>query len=215
MYDYFTHVGIKFIPMRTSGGELIPESGVFVKISKVEVEEVQTSLRSARLRQQSATANYESDNPLILSTIKEGDEELTEVPEGVDVLQSINLLEFQPRSKSPSNPTRPVSSPPLLESASEHIEREKDRNQLVVTVDIEVHGEQDERDQSDDRIPSPPQESQSLVKPRSLTIEANQESNSDADEDDLPAAADVETGTANVREYHLKVRPQTSQDQEN
>ena len=31
--------GIKFVPLRTNGGELIPESGLFVKIKKVEGEE--------------------------------------------------------------------------------------------------------------------------------------------------------------------------------
>ena len=105
-----------------------------------------------------------------------------------------------------------MSSPPLLESArktSERVEKDEDKNRLMVTVDIEVHGEQHEHDQSDARIASPPRESQSLSKPRSLTIEANQESNSKVSEDGLPASS-VETDS--VREYHLKLRPQTSQD---
>ena len=32
----FVYPGIKFIPLRTSGGELIPESGLFVRIKKKE-----------------------------------------------------------------------------------------------------------------------------------------------------------------------------------
>lgn len=31
--------GIKFVPLRTNGGELIPESGLFVRIKKVEGDE--------------------------------------------------------------------------------------------------------------------------------------------------------------------------------
>lgn len=33
---YATAVGIKYIPLRTPGGELIPESGLFLKIKKEE-----------------------------------------------------------------------------------------------------------------------------------------------------------------------------------
>ena len=203
-------VGTKFIPMRTTGGELIPESGVFVKISKVEVEEVQTSLRGGKLHKQSGLAYDDETNAVQLSTIREGDEEL-EISEGVDVLQSINPLHFQRRPKSPANPLRPVSSPPLLEStpsASEH--RVEDSNQVVVTVDIELGAEEHQCDEAAAKGPSPPRESQSLVKPRSLVIEANPESSLEAREDGSPTLSMEENG---VKEYHLKVRPQLSQDQ--
>lgn len=197
--------------MRTTGGELIPESGVFVKIGKVEVEEVQTSLRGGKLHKQSGLAYDDETNALQLSTIREGDEEL-EITEGVDVLQSINPLHFQRRPKSPANPLRPVSSPPLLEStpsASEH--RVEDSNQVVVTVDIELGAEEHRHDEAADERPSPPpRESQSLVKPRSLVIEANPESSLEAREDGSPTLSVEEDG---VKEYHLKVRPQLSQDQ--
>ena len=193
--------------MRTTGGELIPESGVFVKISKVEVEEVQTSLRGGKLHKQSGLTYDDETNALQLSTIREGDEEL-EISEDVDVLQSINPLHFQRRPKSPANPLRPVSSPPLLESTpstSEH--RVEDSNQVVVTVDIELGAEEHRRDEAAAKGPSPPRESQSLVKPRSLVIE---ESSLEAREDGSPTLSVEEDG---VKEYHLKVRPQLSQDQ--
>lgn len=40
--------GIKFVPMRTNGGELIPESGIFVRIKKSEGVSGSESMKLAR-----------------------------------------------------------------------------------------------------------------------------------------------------------------------
>lgn len=182
---------------------------MFVRISKVEVEEIQaSSLRGARLSRQHEFNN--EDDLKGLSVIPENEEE-TNIPEDVDVLKSINLLEFSQKQKSPSNHPRPMSSPPLLEATSLDGDSEKNgmanSNRIVVTVDVNDKAEED-TDTVTETV-SGLLESVSASKPRSLTIQADPDSNVRISEDGLPVVGVAETES--VKEYHLHVKRQQSQ----
>ena len=211
----FTPAGIKFIPLRTTGGELIPESGLFVRINKEEVEEIQlSSLRSAKLRRQ-AELNDE-DDPKTLSIIAENEEDVEALPDDVDVMQSINPIAFnQRRPKSPSNP-RPVSSPPLLKSYSaEDKDAQKEEinlNKVVVVVDVNGTGSEvkavEETDFQTQDSNSQTQISNSVTsssKPRSLIIEANPETSVHTNEEGVPVK-EADAAAEAVKEYHLQVK---------
>lgn len=201
--------------MRTTGGELIPESGIFVRIDKVEVQEVQTnSLRSNKLHRQ-ANMSVEDDDPKTLSIITEGEEELLHTPNNINVEESINPLAFSRRSNAiaASNP-RPVSSPPLLEgtSTNDKVGSSSNSAQEVgetkeMTVMIELHN-----------IPEAAENvvvqetSLSVTKPRSLTIEADSGSNGHLSEDSRHPVGIARVGT--VKEYRLQVQSQPSQEEE-
>ncbi len=97
------HTGVKFIPMRTSGGELIPEAGLFVKIKKTE--------QSFHFN----TATSTTGRDVGLETISED----------VDVEASLNpisLMKYLPRQEDAQYEVDPeesllrrtVSSPPSL-----------------------------------------------------------------------------------------------------
>ena len=193
--------------MRTNGGELIPESGVFVKINKVEVEEVQTSsLRSGKLRRQTELS-FE-DDPRTLSVIAENEEEL-QTPDDIDVLESINPLAFGPRrSKPPASPNaRPVSSPPLLEATN--WEEVDGTNKVEVMVELNSVPEVEKAVAMN--LESKALETLSLSKPRSFIIEANPESNVHINEEGLPVGVEE---AESVKEYHLQVRSQRSQEED-
>jgi hypothetical protein len=212
--------GIKFIPLRTTGGELIPESGLFVRINKEEAEDVQPSslrMRSANLRRQEEL-NDEID-PKTLSTIRENEEDYTHtegLPNDVDVMQSINPIAFnQRRPKSPSNP-RPVSSPPLMESFSvedkDAQKEERSLNEVVVVVDVNDTKSEDRAAEETDFQAQDSSHSQTQVfnsvtsssKPRTLTIEANPESTGVHINEEVIV---VEAGGADmVKEYRLRVK---------
>ncbi len=211
--------GIKFIPLRTTGGELIPESGLFVRINKEEAEDVQPSslrMRSANLRRQEEL-NGEID-PKTLSTIRENEEDYTRtegLPNDVDVMQSINPIAFnQRRPKSPSNP-RPVSSPPLMESFSveekDAQREERNLNEVVVVVDVnDTKSEDRAAEETDFQAQESHSQTQvfnsvtSSSKPRTLTIEANPESTGVHINEEVIV---VEAGGADtVKEYRLQVK---------
>ena len=220
--------GIKFIPLRTTGGELIPESGLFVQISKEEVEEIQpSSLRSAKLRRQ-AELNDNDDPNKILSTIAENEEDVhlhdvsEALPNDVDVMQSINPIAFknqQRRPKSPSN-ARPLSTPPLIESYSTEdkdvAKEETNLNKIVVVVDVnETEPAEDKRVEGENfQIPESHSQTQILnsvtssSKPRSLTIEANPKSSVHASETSIHSNNITEEtdGADMVKEYRLHVK---------
>ena len=207
-----THTsGIKFIPLRTTGGELIPESGLFVYVNKVEVEEIQSnSLKAARLHRQHGLS--QEDDPKTLSTIAER-EEVEGALDGVDVMQSINPIELQRRFNPPPNP-RPVSSPPLLKTSLSSSETQKkvdktDLNKVVVVV--EVTGDPDPVTGQSDSHTENAQDSISSSKPRSLTIEANPDPNIHIGEDGLPV---MEAESELEKEYHLAVHSSSSQSQD-
>ena len=108
--------GIKFIPLRTNGGEIIPESGLFVRIKKVEGDE---------------------DLGSPLPTIPEN---------GVDVTMSLgNAAARYRRRESEGMSPRRVTSPPVLNSYRGHsMGRSEsmtpsvtsDDNEVVLTVEI-------------------------------------------------------------------------------
>ena len=95
--------GIKFIPLRTSGGDLIPESGLFVRIKKGE----ETIRRlSFPLRHQASV---------------EEDDDFVDLGEDVDVMEFISpslMLRGQTKKEqsvsSSAQSSRPMSSPPIL-----------------------------------------------------------------------------------------------------
>ena len=118
--------GIKFIPLRTSGGELIPESGLFVRIKKGE-----ETIRHPSFRLQRQASVEEDDDFVDL-----GD---------VDVMESISpslMLKGKTRKEqsvsSSAQSSRPLSSPSILTSFDE---REPKVEKLQVVA--EVHSEAD------------------------------------------------------------------------
>ena len=214
-------IGIKFIPLRTTGGELIPESGLFVRINKEAAEDVQPRslrMRSANLRRQEEL-NDEIIDPKTLSTITENEEDytLTEaLPSDVNVMQSINLIAFnQQRPKSPLN-SRPASSPPLIVSYgiedrdAEKEERNLDKVVVVVDVnDTESAGTVEETDFQTQESHSQTQVFNSVTsssKPRSMTIEANPESTGVLTNGEEVILAGETGGVDTVKEYRLQVK---------
>lgn len=214
-------IGIKFIPLRTTGGELIPESGLFVHINKEAAEDVQPSslrMHSANLRRQEEL-NDEMIDPKTLSTIAENEEDytLTEaLPSDVNVMQSINLIAFnQQRPKSPLN-SHPASSPPLIVSYgiedrdAEKEERNLDKVVVVVDVnDTESAGTVEETDFQTQESHSQTQVFNSVTsssKPRSMTIEANPESTGVLTNGEEVILAGETGGVDTVKEYRLQVK---------
>ena len=215
----FILVGIKFIPLRTTGGELIPESGLFVRINKEEVEEIQpSSLRSAKLRRQMELSD--EVDPKTLSTITENVEDIhvEALPDDVDVTQSINPIAFnQRRPKSPSSP-RPVSSPPLIKSHSEEDKdakkEETNLNKVVVVVDVNDTESEDKTEEEND-FQTPESYFQTRIsnsvtsssKPRTLTIEANPKSSVHTNEEGVTVLIEeTDGGDIMLKEYHLQVK---------
>ena len=202
--------------MRTTGGELIPESGIFVRINKFEVLEVQTnSLRSNKLHRQ-ANVGAEEDDPKILSVITEGEEELLHTPNNIDVEESINPLAFSRHSNAKAALNRrPVSSPSLLEGTStdntvgsSSIDAQDMEETKQVQVVVELHSIPEATVEST----VVPETSLSVTKPRSLTIEANSDSNGHLSEEGRQPVGIARVGT--VKEYHLQVQSQPSQEEE-
>ena len=117
--------GIKFIPLRTSGGELIPESGLFVRIKK---KEERIGRSSFRLKRQDSV---------------EEDEDGFVVLDNIDVTESISpsLMSRRQNGKqqlvsSSAQSSRPMSSPSILTSF------DKDEpNVEKLQVIAEVHSE--------------------------------------------------------------------------
>ena len=112
--------------MRTSGGELIPESGLFVRVKKGE-----ETIRRPSFRLQRQTSVEEDDDFVDL-----GD---------VDVMESISpslMLRGKNREEQPvsssAQSSRPMSSPSILTSFDEH-EPKVEKLQVVA----EVHSEAD------------------------------------------------------------------------
>ena len=108
--------GIKFIPLRTPGGELIPESGLFVQIKKKKLS--------------SLTQQPEEDSPQVNGSETLNRADSTEQYFGdVDVTASIHPSLLKQRAvnrtaKDSSDSARPLSSPPMLESHLETAEEE-------------------------------------------------------------------------------------------
>ena len=118
------HPGIKFIPLRTSGGELIPDSGLFVRIKKTE-EGVghQRTHRSSHLKRQDRVPMDEA-----------GEDSGDRWAEDIDVMQSIppsRGARVSPRRQDSAQGSRPLSSPPVLTSFEE--EEEEERNGIAVS----------------------------------------------------------------------------------
>lgn len=118
------HPGIKFIPLRTSGGELIPDSGLFVRIKKTE-EGVghQRTHRSSHLKRQDRVPMDEA-----------GEDSGGRWAEDIDVMQSIppsRGARVSPRRQDSAQGSRPLSSPPVLTSFEE--EEEEERNGIAVS----------------------------------------------------------------------------------
>ena len=223
---FFFIEGIKFIPLRTTGGELIPESGLFVRINKEAAEDVQPSslrMRSANLRRQEELDD-EMIDPKTLSTITENDEDYTHtkaLPNDINVMQSINPIAFnQQRPKSPSSSARPVSSPPLIVSYGiENRDAEKERNldKVVVVVDVNDTESAENKaavEETDFQMQESHSQTQvfnsvtSSSKPRSMTVEANPESTSTSvltNGDEVILAGET-GGVDTVKEYRLQIR---------
>jgi len=116
--------GIKFIPLRTSGGELIPDSGLFVRIKKTD-EGVghQRTHRSSHLKRQDRVPMDEA-----------GEDSSGRWAEDIDVMQSIppsRGARVSPRRQDSAQGSRPLSSPPVLTSFEE--EEEEERNGIAVS----------------------------------------------------------------------------------
>ena len=203
MYFSF-HPGIKFIPLRTSGGELIPDSGLFVRIKKME-ESIghHSGHRSSQLKRQEKVSMDEG-----------GEDSGGRWAEGIDVTQSIppSRGKVSPRRHDSAQGSRPLSSPPILGSFEEG---EENSNGVAVgfsyphqqvgdkqlKVVAEVHSEAD--DSSANRaVPKEDRQEKTVVfsvKPTAGTGE---------DEEGLPTVSfDPE------KEFHLRLTVRKGEDE--
>ncbi len=98
-----TYTGIKFVPLRTSGGELIPEAGLFVRIKKTE-------------------GSAQTKHLTYLTSELKGAEGLETIAEDVEAsIKSAHSSKYMQRQEATTDPEesltrRTMSSPPSISS---------------------------------------------------------------------------------------------------
>ena len=122
--------------MRTSGGEIIPEAGIFVCIKK-KVGSTWVLNASRKLSKQVGMDSISDD---VLESIVEEPEEMDDI----DVTKSINPIALRQRSSPRLSPMR-FSSPPNLESSIEKYMNgsspiNSEESEPIVVADVSVAG---------------------------------------------------------------------------